>query len=128
MTCSEQDGYRLANAQYLQDDPVPTELTEEINHLAEEVCAKIDALLNSIRNHRGHSSALLNALVRCVGPKPVKDNGQSGARWCEDISFYAGVILSSLQCIDKSDVMRMTSTKDRLERLLEAQVSCLARR
>merc|ERR1711924_172822 len=71
--CEEQDGYRLAHAEYITDTRAEGEGSmEEVSALASQVDQKIDSFINRIRSQRGCSSAVLNALVRCTGKKPVK--------------------------------------------------------
>jgi hypothetical protein len=122
--CEEQDGYRLAHAEYITDTRAEGEGSmEEVSALASQVDQKIDSFINRIRSQRGCSSAVLNALVRCTGKKPVKGKTMEQAmKYCEDLSFYTGTILSSLQAVDSSAILQMLSTKDRLALLSNSSV------
>ena len=120
--CEEQDGYRLAHAEYIRDqESLPTQ--ESVVELASLVDEKIEAFLDGIKARQGGRGAILNALVRCAGNKPAKPSAEGKLRqWCEDISFYVGVILSQLQAVNPLAMLEMTSTKDRLELLNKASV------
>ena len=121
--CEEQDGYRLAHAEYITDRQVEGEQSmEEVSALASEVDQKIETFINRIRSQRGCSSAVLNALIRCTGKKPVKTTAATEAKYCEDLSFYTGTILSSLQAVSASAILQMLSTKDRLALLSNSSV------
>ena len=96
--CEEQDGYRLAHAQYMTDHSDHSEESvRELLNLAKEVEEKLDTFLQRVGQRSGRrESAILNALTRSAGKKPTlpsEPSNESILSWCEDLSFYAGTLL-----------------------------------
>ena len=128
-TC-DQDGYRLARAEYLEDEAVEEE--EELKALesvADQVADRVGQILNAFSSKRG----LLLAITRCTGEKPTKEGpgggggGGGGGRgrgdkrmeYAERVSWWACAILDSLSALDSHALLEGKSTKARLDRLLE---------
>lgn len=130
--CEEQDGYRLAHAEYFQDSSeAPTTSVNDLFALAREVDDKMENFLDKIRQRNGEQSAVLHALMRSTGKKPsiqacrpdveISETDPSDAalrarraKWCEEVSFYVGIILSLIQQVDPASLIQFTSTKSRL--------------
>jgi len=131
--CEEQDGYRLATSEYLTDKEESD--VNEVFELAREVGKKADDLLDSMRQRAGgQMSAVLHALLRStsnkpdIGPcKPEEVDPQplvrsARAKYAEDLSFWVGSILSTIQQVDTAKIIEMTSTRERLEVLANARI------
>ncbi|WZN59681.1 ATP-dependent protease LON [Chloropicon roscoffensis] len=136
--CEEQDGYRLAHAEYIRDDG-----EEDANAnfaLAREVDEKMEVLLDQMRGRGGgQMSAVLHALLRSTSKKPdlagcdaeregavvTREEAEVwGARrsYAEDLSFWVGTFLSTIQQVDSARLVEGTSTRERLEMLKAARI------
>ena len=125
--CEEQDGYRLAHAQYMTDHSDHSEESvRELLNLAKEVEEKLDTFLQRVGQRSGRrESAILNALTRSAGKKPTlpsERSNESILSWCEDLSFYAGTLLGTIQVVSTSRLIQTTSTKERLTLLHSSTV------
>ena len=71
-------------------------------------------------------SAVLHAILRSLGKKP--DAGMSHAdpkdraRYAEDLSFWVGSFLSSIQQVDSTQLILGTNTGERLATLKRARI------
>ena len=91
----------------------------------------MENFLDKIRQRNGEQSAVLHALMRSTGKKPsiqacrpdveISETDPSDAalrarraKWCEEVSFYVGIILSLIQQVDPASLIQFTSTKSRL--------------
>ena len=121
---SEQDGYRLAKAEYFED--AKPEKLEDVFEFAKEVQTQMDEYIENL-NKAADQALPRTALSRerrallmlQAGPRPsnqtVPDEG-----WCQDVSFWVSNMLSNLRNVDKAALLRTTSTFDRLKLLKEA--------
>ena len=81
----------------------------------------MDELLNKMRESSGQMSAVLHAILRSLGKKP--DAGMSHAdpkdraRYAEDLSFWVGSFLSSIQQVDSTQLIVGTTMRGRDWRL-----------
>lgn len=109
----EQDGYRVARAQYLRDDPVAPESPAADAQLA--LCSKVEAAAASLVERLqslGQTRRGVAELLQRLGDKPTGGDA-------EELSFWAANAVCSI-LDDPSLKLRMLSSRCTAERLGEA--------